>query len=227
MPKKTLSYRGRAPYINTERDQFIKDLKDKTAARAQQRTAKKKKKNRSRGNFVQPQFDIAALVAECRQREVTLTAVQSWHWKFTDSINGRALLDYYPTKGTGCLTGKMQFVGDWRAAIDLAVERIEKAPNADALRWASGEADKLGMTLAVSMIESKRGGTQHWVFKCSATSRMLLSYYPKTKKGFRAGGKLYPIGDEMAAVEEARRILAGAEPASADIDREYLAMFAK
>lgn len=77
-------------------------------------------------------------------------------------------------------------------------------PNSDLLNWATGEADKLGMTLSMSVIS--RRGTQHWVFKCSATGRMLLSYYPKTKKGFRPGGKLYDIGDEMAAVGEARSI---------------------
>jgi hypothetical protein len=225
MSGKYFDYRDRAPFINTERDQFIKDQKAKTEEREQRKAAKRKRKGRS--NVTQPPYDFDALVAECKQREISLVAAESWHWKFHDAVNGRALLDYYPTKGTGCLTGKFQFVGDWRAAIELAAERIEKAPNAAALQWASGEADKLGMTLTVSMIESKRGGTQHWVFKCSATSRMLLNYYPKTLKGFRVGGKLYDIGDEMAAVEEARLILNGGtrHQQSTDPRETFKAMF--
>lgn len=164
MPKKTLSYRGRAPYINTERDQFIKDLKAKSKEREEARKLRKAKRRR-------------------RFREL---------------------------------------------AKQQRLQHEANPPNAEKLNWAIGEADKLGMTLSMSVVSRK--GTQHWVFKCSSTSRMLLSYYPKTQKGFRQGGKLYPIGDEMAAVEEARKILTEtdiAPVAMSDLDREYLAMFAK
>lgn len=171
----------------------------------------------------QPAFTIDKVHAECDRREIVLTT-NGTHWMLNDSC-GRRLLDYYSRTGKGCASGRWSLVGDWRAAIEFAANRIETPPNAEIVHWARGESDKLGMTLSISTI-SKRGA-QHWVFKCSSTGRMLLSYYPRTNRGFRPGVKVYDIGDEHAAIEEARKILNAGEEASLDPSDEYRAMFAK